>query len=487
MDDQTPAEPQDTERTEAASEPQESSEILASEETQEPVVDAAPEPTEPAAEAEEPVADAAPEPTDPAAEPLDAPSAAEPEAAPAPQAPEGFGAILAQFEQSTATEKKNDPQVGGKVSGTVISIGEDTTLVDIGTKSEAVIPTADLRDKEGNVTVEIGAKLEATVAGRDPETNALLLKRKISKNAAQAEAAGEIRRAFETQMTLEGRITGLNKGGLEVDVAGVRCFCPISQIENRFVEDASPYVGQTLTFRVLRFEEPTGSNRRPNIVLSRRSLLQEEADVRTTEVRATLSIGTVITGHVTSLTTYGAFVDLGGVEGLLHVSEIGHSRLAKPEDALAVGQEVEVQIIRIERAADDKRGERISLSRKALERDPWRDAPGRFPERSIVHGKVVRLETFGAFVELEPGLDGLLHISEIGNSSGRRLQHAREALSVGQELSVRVLGVDTARHRISLGLGDGSEDHHDDDLPEPPRAAPAGTFGSLGDFFKGRR
>src|SRR6185295_573898 len=241
MDDQTPAEPQDTERTEAASEPQESSEILASEETQEPVVDAAPEPTEPAAEAEEPVADAAPEPTDPAAEPLDAPSAAEPEAAPAPQAPEGFGAILAQFEQSTATEKKNDPQVGGKVSGTVISIGEDTTLVDIGTKSEAVIPTADLRDKEGNVTVEIGAKLEATVAGRDPETNALLLKRKISKNAAQAEAAGEIRRAFETQMTLEGRITGLNKGGLEVDVAGVRCFCPISQIENRFVEDASPY------------------------------------------------------------------------------------------------------------------------------------------------------------------------------------------------------------------------------------------------------
>ncbi len=479
MDDQTPREPQETEQTPVSPEAQESSEILASDEPQETVEEPAPEPNtdtpEPAVEdpsAEEPEAAAAPE---------------APEAAVAPAAPEGFGAILAQFEQSTATEKKNDPQVGGKVSGTVISIGEDTTLVDIGTKSEAVIPTADLRDKEGNVTVEIGAKLEATVAGRDPETNALLLKRKISKNAAQAEAAGEIRRAFETQMTLEGRITGLNKGGLEVDVAGVRCFCPISQIENRFVEDASPYVGQTLIFRVLRFEEPTGSNRRPNIVLSRRSLLQEEADVRAAEVRATLSIGTVITGHVTSLTTYGAFVDLGGVEGLLHVSEIGHSRLARPEDALAVGQEVEVQIIRIERAADDKRGERISLSRKALERDPWRDAPGRFPERSIVHGKVVRLETFGAFVELEPGLDGLLHISEIGNSSGRRLQHAREALSVGQELSVRVLGVDTARHRISLGLGDGSESHPDDDLPEPPRAAPAGTFGSLGDFFKGRR
>ncbi len=456
MDDQTPAEPQETQRDPASSEPQESSEIQASAEPQDHVADPAPEP-EGARSADEPAA------------------------------PEGFGEILAQFEQNNAPERKNDPQVGGKVSGTVISIGEDTTLVDIGTKSEAVIPTADLRDKEGNVTVAVGAKLEATVAGRDPETNALLLKRKVSKNAAQAEAAAEIRRAFENQMTLEGRITGLNKGGLEVDVAGVRCFCPISQIENRFVEDASPYVGQTLTFRVLRFEEPTGNNRRPNIVLSRRSLLQEEAEARAAEVRSTLSIGSVITGQVTSLTSYGAFIDLGGVEGLLHVSEIGHSRLARPEDALVVGQEVEVQIIRIEKGADPKRGERISLSRKALERDPWRDAPGRYPERSIVNGRVVRLETFGAFVELEPGLDGLLHISELGSSTGRRLQHAREALSVGQELSVRVLGVDTARHRISLGLGDGGDDHHEDDLPEPPRSAPAGTFGSLGDFFKGRR
>ncbi len=470
MDDQTPEEPQETHETPAPEIAQESEQIQAAPEPQEPVADPAPDSPQ-----ETPEIQAVAEPE-------------EPVSASAPEPPQEFGDILAQFEQATqTTERKKDPEVGGKVSGTVISIGEETTLVDIGTKSEAVIPTADLRDKEGNVTVAVGARLEATVASRDPETNTLLLKRKLSKNAVQAEAAAEIRRAFETQITLDGRITGLNKGGLEVDVAGVRCFCPISQIENRFVEDASPYVGQTLAFRVLRFEEATGGNRRPNIVLSRRSLLQEVADVRAAEVRATLSIGTVINGHVTSLTTYGAFVDLGGVEGLLHVSEIGHSRLARPEDALAVGQEVEVQIIRIEHAADDKRGERISLSRKSLERDPWHDAPSRFPERSMVHGKVVRLETFGAFVELEPGLDGLLHISEIGNSSGRRLQHAKEALSVGQELSVRVLGVDTARHRISLGLGDGSESHHEDDLPEPPRAAPAGTFGSLGDFFKGRR
>ena len=402
--------------------------------------------------------------------------------------PQGFGEILAQYEESAPAERKDDPQVGDKVSGTIVSVGEDTILVDLGTKSEAAIPAADLRDKEGNLTVAVGDRLDATVAGRDAESNSLILKRKVSKGAQAAEAAAEIRRMFDAGLPVDGRVTGLNKGGLEVDVVGVRCFCPISQIENRFVEDASPYVGQTLTFRVLRFEEPTGSNRRPNIVLSRRSLLQAEAETRAAEARSKLSVGSTMTGRVTSLTTYGAFIDIGGVEGLLHVSEIGHSRLAKPEDALAVGQEVEVQIIRIEHGKDEKRTERISLSRKALERDPWRDAPGRYLEGSIVAGKVVRMESFGAFVELEPGLDGLVHISELGHAQGRRLQHSREAVSVGDEISVRVLGVDTARRRISLGLGDGGG-HHEDDLPEPARAAaPVGSFGSLGDFFsKGRR
>ena len=162
----------------------------------------------------------------------------------------------------------------------------------------------------------------------------------------------------------------------------------------------------------------------------------------------------MLTGRVTSLTTYGAFVDLGGIEGMLHVSEIGHSRTAHPQDVFTIGQEVEVQVIKIEQGKDEKRPERISLSRRSLERDPWNDAAARFSEGTEATGRVMRLETFGAFIELAPGLEGLVHISEMG--AGRRLNHSREAVQEGQEVQVRVLGVDTGRRRISLSMGGGS-------------------------------
>ncbi len=408
---------------------------------------------------------------------------ASPEPAVADAPAEGFGEILAAFDQSDASKRKDDPKIGDKVSGRVLSIGDESTFIDLGTKSEAMIPTADLRDKEGNIKVAVGDEVTAMVAGRDEESNCLVLKKK-SGGGRGAEAAAEILRAYEAGLAVEGRITGMNKGGLEVDVNGVRAFCPVSQIENRFVEDASGYVGQRHVFRIIRYETP-GGGKRPNIVLSRRALLQEEAEVKAAEARANLTVGSIVTGRVTSLTTYGAFIDLGGVEGLLHVSEIGHSRLARPEDALAVDQEVEVQILKIEQGKDDKRTERISLSRKALERDPWRDAASRYAEGTVVTGKVVRLETFGAFVELAPGLDGLVHISEL--AQGKRLQHSKEAVRIGQELQVKVLGVETSRRRISLGVA-GEGDHDDVDDAAPPRViAPQGTFGSLGDFFKNRR
>lgn len=434
-------------------------------------------PTEPAASAETtPAVEASPEtssdsPNDPNV-PNDAPA-------------EGFGEILAAFEETDGAKRKADPAIGDKVKGRVLSIGDESTFLDLGTKSEAMIPTADLRDKEGNIKVAVGDEVTAMVAGRDEESNCLVLKKKSGGGGRGAEAAAEIQRAFEAGLAVEGRITGMNKGGLEVDVNGVRAFCPVSQIENRFVEDASGYVGQRHVFRIIRYETP-GGGKRPNIVLSRRALLQEEADAKATEARANLSVGAIVTGRVTSLTTYGAFIDLGGVEGLLHVSEIGHSRLARPEDALKVDQEVEVQILKIEQGKDDKRTERISLSRKALERDPWRDAASRYAEGTVVTGKVVRLETFGAFVELSPGLDGLVHISEL--AQGKRLQHSKEAVKIGQELQVKVLGVETSRRRISLGVaGEGEHDDVDDAAAPPRVAAPQGTFGSLGDFFKNRR
>lgn len=367
-----------------------------------------------------------------------------------------FGQILTEFEQE-APAKSEDPAVGQKVSGKILSTGDEWVFVDLGTKSEARISAAELKDAEGNLTVKEGDTMEATVTGTDPETGALVLRRKSGggkgKRAA-AEVVPEIRQAHEANLPLEGLVTGLNKGGAEVQVYGMRAFCPLSQLDLRYVENPQQFVGQKLMFKVNRLEEGNRGGRGPNIVLSRRQLLEEEQQTRAAETREKLQVGAVLTGRVTSLTTYGAFIDLGGIEGMLHVSEIGHSRTTHPQDVFTVGQEVEVQVIKIEQGKDEKRPERISLSRRSLESDPWQDAASRFPEGTETTGRVMRLETFGAFVELAPGLEGLVHISEMG--AGRRLNHSREAAEQGQEVQVRVLGVDTGRRRISLSMNSGS-------------------------------
>jgi small subunit ribosomal protein S1 len=453
-----------------------------------------------------------------AAEPPDAQAAEKPqEAAEKPQETEekpqeteekkGFAEILAEFEHDAPKKKREEPAVGGKVSGKILSIGEEWIFVDLGAKSEGRIGAAELKDAEGNLTVKEGDPLEATVTGTDPESGALLLKRKAGGKGKRTEVSAEIKQAFESGLPVEGLVTGLNKGGAEVQVYGMRAFCPLSQLDLRYVEDPQRFVGQKLLFRVSRLEEGNRGGRGPNIVLSRRALLEDEQQTKAAETRETLQVGATLTGKVTSLTTYGAFVDLGGIEGMLHVSEIGHSRTAHPQDVFQVGQEVEVQVIKIEKGKDEKRPERISLSRRALEKDPWRDAVSRFPEGTEATGKVARTESFGAFVELAPGLEGLVHISEIGG--GRRLNHAREAVQPGQEVQVRVLGVDTARRRISLSMaavggGDRSErsergergdrgdrgdrDNRRDDRREEyasagSSAAAGSGFGSMADFF----
>lgn len=423
-----------------------------------------------------------------------------------------FAQVLAEFEQE-APAKSEEPAVGEKVSGHVSSIGEESVFVDLGAKSEATIPVAELKDAEGNVTVNVGDTIEATVTGTDPESGALQLRKKAGgggKGKKTAEVSPEIRQAFESGLPLEGTVTGLNKGGAEVQVAGMRAFCPLSQLDLRYVADPQQYVGQKLTFKVARLEEGNRGGRGPNIVLSRRALLEDEQQTRATETREKLQVGAILHGKVTSLTTYGAFIDLGGIEGMLHVSEIGHARTSHPQDVLALGQDVEVQVIKIEKGKDEKRPERISLSRRALERDPWRDAAERFEEGSVVTGRIMRLESFGAFVEIAPGIEGLVHISEMG--AGRRLNHAKDAAQVGQDVPVKVLGVDTAKRRISLSIaaaqpggggGGGGRERFDDsstrergrdrdrDREEETAGArsggssPSGSgFGSLGDFFK---
>lgn len=417
-----------------------------------------------------------------------------------------FAQALAEFEEQGG-EKREDPPVGAKVSGKILSIGEETAFVDLGTKSEALIEAAQLKDAEGNLTANVGDTLDATVVATDPETGTLMLRRHAAgtatagggkKSRGNPEAEAEIKMAWQHGIPVEGVVSGINKGGAEVQVRGMRAFCPLSQLDLRYVEDPAQFVGQRLAFKVSQFEE---GRTRPNIVLSRRAILEEEQKARAAEARARIQVGSVVRGKVTSLASYGAFVDLGGLEGMLHVSEIGYSRLAHPKEVLNVGDEVEVQIIKIEKGKDEKKPERISLSRRSLEKDPWQEVAGKFPDGTEVTGKVMRMESFGAFVEIAPGLEGLLHISEIGG--GRRLNHPREALQIGQELPVRVLNVDTGKRRISLGMATG-EDYREEAVSAPSRSerpdrsersdrsgsggssssSGGSGFGSMADFFK---
>ena len=412
-----------------------------------------------------------------------------------------FAQALAEFEQQGG-EKREDPPVGSKVTGKIASIGEETAFVDLGTKSEAVIEAAQLKDAEGNLTVNVGDSIDATVTSTDPETGTLVLRRQAASSGRggggknkNPEAEAEVKMAWQHGIPVEGVVSGINKGGAEVQVRGLRAFCPLSQLDLRYVEDPAQFVGQRLAFKVSQFEE---GRTRPNIVLSRRAILEEEQKSRATEARSRIQVGSVVRGKVTSLASYGAFVDLGGLEGMLHVSEIGFSRLAHPKEVLNVGDEIEVQVIKIEKGKDEKKPERISLSRRSLEKDPWQEAAGRFPDGTEVTGRVMRMESFGAFVEIAPGVEGLLHISEIGG--GRRLNHPREALQVGQDLPVRVLNVDTAKRRISLGMATGEEGDYreeamsssrSDRADRSERSGGSGSgsssgsgFGSMADFFK---
>lgn len=364
-----------------------------------------------------------------------------------------FGDILAEFEAGQAAAGGGkDPEPGTRVSGNILSLGEEAAFVDIGAKSDAMVSLAELSDEEGEVEVSAGDTVEGIITGRDDASGCLILR--VRPGAGGGLGAGgdevaleELSQAHQHGIPVEGMVTETVKGGVEVNVSGVRAFCPISQLDVRYVEDPEGYVGRRLTFRVKRFEA-SGRGGRPNVVLSRRELLEEEERERAREALAKLSEGSVVRGTVTSVTGYGAFVDLGGVEGLLHVSEMSHHRVEDPSEVVSEGDVVEVKVLSIE--DDEKGGKRISLSTKALQKDPWEVIEERYPEGATVAGKVVRLEPFGAFVELQQGVDGMVHISELG--AGRRVNHPREVVDLGQEVEVKVLSVDPVKRRISLSM-----------------------------------
>ena len=402
-----------------------------------------------------------------------------------------FGAILAEFEAGhAAMGGGKDPEPGTRVSGRILSIGEEAVFLDIGAKSDAMVSRAELTDEDGELTVAVGETLEGMVTARDEASGCLVVR--VRPGGAGHGGAGtelaleEISQAREHGIPVEGMVTEAIKGGVSVDVSGIRAFCPISQLDLRFVEDAATYVGRRLSFRVERFEAD-GRGGRPNVVLSRRALLEEEERQRRAEALARLSEGAVVRGTVTSVTSYGAFVDLGGIEGLLHVSEMSYGRIDDPSELLAAGDVVEVKVLSIEEREGEKR---LSLSTKALQKDPWEVVEQRFPVGEVVGGRITRLEPYGAFVEVAPGLEGLVHVSEL--ASDRRVAHPRDVVALGQDVQVRVLDVSPVKRRLSLSLAspvDALDTPSAEEISSGKQGSAAGSggFGSLAAAFQKAR
>lgn len=394
---------------------------------------------------------------------------------------EDFASLLAEYEQKQGTDPKSrrrDPRVGDKVQARVVSIGQDAVFVDLGAKAEGMIDVIELRDEAGKLTVAVGDVIDARVVEVGGKAGCAVLRRAAGVLRG-SEAKAELEQAAAHGIPIEGLVTGVNKGGVEVQVAGVRAFCPISQLDLAHVADAAPFIGQRLSFRITRLES---AGKHVNLVVSRRALLEEEQRARAAETRKKLAVGAVLDGTVTNLRDYGAFVDLGGIEGMIHVSELGFTRVAHPREVLQVGQPVQVQVLAIEAQSDPKKPEKIALSLKSLEKDPWAGAPEIYPEGRLCEGKVVRVETYGAFVELAPGVEGLVHVSELGG--GRNVKHPREVVRPGQTVQVTVLACDVERRRISLSLGARGDEI---DAEGAAKATAPSSFGTLGDLLKKKR
>ncbi len=324
-------------------------------------------------------------------------------------------------------------EVGEVVKGRILQIGDETIFVDVGGKGEALIDRAELADEHGNMKLAVGDEIEATVVRTGDEV-------RLSYRLLQGVQARQgLAVAAETGLPVEGKVAAVIKGGYEVTVAGLRAFCPFSQMDLRRVDAPEAYVGRVLEFRISRYGEQGR-----NIVLTRRALLEEQAAKAALETRKKIVTGALLPGTVASLAAFGAFVDLGGVQGLVPLSEISHSRVGRPADRLHVGQAVTVKVLQV----DEAKG-KISLSLKALEGDPWAEVAGKLRERQIVSGRVARVTDFGVFVELLPGVDGLLHLTEIPRSRHAEMKQAAETAA---PLVVLVTSIDFDKRRVGLAL-----------------------------------
>ncbi len=323
---------------------------------------------------------------------------------------------------------------GETIEGTVVAIGSEVVFVDVGGKGEATIDVDELKDDQGQIDVTVGDRIQAVVVSTG---GGLRLSRRLARGAATDR---QLEDAFQTGLPVEGRVEGAVKGGYEVRIGRHRAFCPFSQI-GIVPNDPTPHEGQVYAFRIIEYGE--GGR---NLVVSRRALLEEEQQARADEVRRSVTPGAVLTGRVTSVREFGAFVDLGGaVQGLLHVSEMGWSRVSDPSDVVKPGDEITVKVLRV----DEDKG-RISLSFKQLIDDPWSKVGDTYAVGQVRNGRVTRVAEFGAFVELEPGVEGLAHESTFPPTGRPRGWSA--TLAPGTDVVVEILGIDLERKRMSIAL-----------------------------------
>jgi small subunit ribosomal protein S1 len=329
------------------------------------------------------------------------------------------------------------PAADEVLQGRVLSVTAKDVIIDFGYKSEGIVPLDQFRGPAGEITVQRGDVADVMIdpSGEQVEGYVLL----SHTRAARLRVWDTLEKAFEEQLVVSGRVLGRVKGGLSVDV-GVKAFMPGSQLDPRPVHNLDSYIGQDIPVKIIKL-----NRRRGNVVVSRKAAVEEEINVRKSSTLEHLSEGAVVTGVVKNLTDYGAFIDLGGIDGLLHVTDMSYGRIAHPSEILHIGDEITVKVLKF-----DRNKERVSLGLRQMEPDPWATVENRFPVNSRVIGRVVNVTDYGAFVELEAGVEGLIHISEMTWS--RRMKHPSKVVKPGDQVEAVVLAVHSKDRRISLGL-----------------------------------
>jgi small subunit ribosomal protein S1 len=328
-------------------------------------------------------------------------------------------------------------QPGKIVTGTVVNVGSDVVLVNAGLKSEGAIPVEEFFNEKGEITVAVGDLVDVSLEKLEDGFGATQLSREKAK---AAEAWITLEHAFESNETVVGVISGKVKGGFTVELENVRAFLPGSLVDVRPIRDTSHIEGKELEFKLIKLDRP-----RNNIVVSRRAIMEAENSVEREALLETLEEGKTVKGIVKNLTDYGAFVDLGGIDGLLHITDMAWKRVKHPSEVVTIGDEISVQVLKF-----DKERERVSLGLKQMGDDPWKDIARRYPNSSRLQGKVTNIADYGCFVEIEDGVEGLVHMSEMDWTN--KNVHPSKMVQLGDEVEVMVLDIDAERRRISLGV-----------------------------------